>query len=73
MKSIKAIGMCVFLVFNAGCATQSVAAWQKGELAKPAMSLKTNQLENRFAKHSYDSREAAHGGGGVGGGGCGCN
>jgi hypothetical protein len=59
-------------VLGSGCAS-NVQAWQKGEFAKESMSLKANALEQRFASHTYDSREASHGGGNTGGGGCGCN
>ncbi|WP_395699746.1 DUF4266 domain-containing protein [Aquabacterium sp.] len=58
----------------AGCAlVQPVAPWQKGALAKPAMSFEADRLEAAFGEHVYSSKEAASGGTGVGGGGCGCN
>ncbi|MBU6258343.1 MAG: DUF4266 domain-containing protein [Burkholderiales bacterium] len=47
--------------------------WQKGDLARPQMSLNADPLEARFSAHAYFSREAATGGAAVGGGGCGCN
>ncbi len=59
---------------SSGCAlVQPVAPWQKGVLAKPAMSFESDRLEAAFAEHVYSSKEAASGGSGVGGGGCGCN
>ncbi len=50
-----------------------VQPWEKGILAKPAMTFEGDALEQRFAEHIYSSKEAAAGGSGVGGGGCGCN
>ena len=55
----------------AGCA--SVQAWEKGNLAKPAMSFSGDPLEERYTQHIYVSKENASGGYAVGGGGCGCN
>ena len=57
-----------------GCAHRApVQAWEKGNLAKPAMLVEGDPLESRFNEHIYASREAASGGSAVGGGGCGCN
>jgi len=54
-----------------GCS--SVQPWQKGNLAKPAMSFDYDPLQTRFEDHTYFSKEGASGGYSVGGGGCGCN
>jgi hypothetical protein len=54
-----------------GCA--SVQAWEKGNLAKPAMGFTGDPLDDRFTQHIYTSKENASGGYGIGGGGCGCN
>lgn len=54
-----------------GCA--SVQAWEKGNLAKPAMTFGSDPLDDRYTQHVYTSKENASGGYGVGGGGCGCN
>ena len=56
-----------------GCAIAPPQAWEKGNLAKPAMMMGGDTLEQRFAQHIYASKENASGGYGVGGGGCGCN
>lgn len=62
------------MLAHAGCAlVQPVAPWQKGVLAKPAMSFEGDRLEAAFGEHVYSSKEAASGGSGVAGGGCGCN
>ncbi|MCH8617551.1 DUF4266 domain-containing protein [Undibacterium sp. TS12] len=52
---------------------KQVQAWEKGMLAKPAMTFEEDRLAARFSEHMYTSKEAASGGAGVGGGGCGCN
>ncbi|MGZ3183704.1 MAG: DUF4266 domain-containing protein [Telluria sp.] len=58
----------------AGCsALPPVQPWEKGELAKPAMTFESDRLGSAYAEHTYSSKEAASGGAGVGGGGCGCN
>ena len=48
-------------------------AWEKGELARPEMTMGSDPLDQRFTQHIYTSKENASGGYGVGGGGCGCN
>lgn len=47
--------------------------WEKGILARSAMSFEVDGLEARFTDHVYASKEAASGGGAAGGAGCGCN
>jgi len=59
------------LALTAGCA--SVQPWEKGNLAKPAMTFNPDPLDERYTQHIYTSKENASGGYGVGGGGCGCN
>jgi hypothetical protein len=61
------------VVLQTGCALQPPAAWEKGILAKPEMTMEADPLDRRFSQHIYTSKEAASGGTGVGGGGCGCN
>ncbi len=57
-----------------GCASLGqVQPWEKGNLARPAMTFDYDRLEKAFGEHTYFSKEAANGGAGVGGGGCGCN
>jgi hypothetical protein len=66
--------LCGALAGLGGCAVlQPVQPWEKGVLAKPAMSFDGDALAQRFEEHIYSSKEAAAGGTGVGGGGCGCN
>lgn len=55
----------------AGCV--NVKPWQRSALADITMRPDRDPLGERFAEHTFFSREAATGGRGVGGGGCGCN
>jgi hypothetical protein len=57
----------------AGCAWAPPQPWEKGALAKPAMTMGGDVLSQRLDQHIYASKENASGGYGVGGGGCGCN
>jgi Domain of unknown function (DUF4266) len=57
----------------ADLAPQPPKPWEKGNLAKPEMTMGGDALDQRYTQHIYQSKEAAAGGGGVGGGGCGCN
>jgi hypothetical protein len=67
----------IALITNAallgGCAFAPPQPWERGNLAKPAMTMGTDPLDQRFVQHIYGSKENASGGYGVGGGGCGCN
>ncbi len=50
-----------------------VKPWQKADLARPEMSIEPDLLDASHREHTYSSKEASAGGGGVQGGGCGCN
>ncbi len=68
--------MPTVLAVLGGCALPpkiSVAAFEKGDLARPAMQFDADRLEAAFGDHIYFSKEGASGGRSVGGGGCGCN
>jgi hypothetical protein len=66
------VALCALLL--GGCSSfNPPQAWEKGSLAKPAMTMNKDPLEQRFDEHISTSKEAASGGSGVGGGGCGCN
>ncbi len=60
------------LVFSA-CSSMSVAAWEKGNLAKPVMVRDTSAQHAGLEQHTYMSKEATEGGYSLGAGGCGCN
>jgi len=61
------------LALSACSSLPQVQPWQKGNLAKAEMAFDPDPLEQRFADHTYFSKEAASGGYSAGGGGCGCN
>jgi hypothetical protein len=65
--------LALLAAFLGGCAYAPPQPWEKGNLAKPEMSMGVDPLDQRFTQHIYGSKEAASGGYGVGGGGCGCN
>jgi hypothetical protein len=61
-------------ILLSGCSSlPPVQPWEKGHLAKPAMTFENDRLDSAFLEHTYGSKEATSGGAGVGGGGCGCN
>ncbi|MGS5088160.1 DUF4266 domain-containing protein [Hydrogenophaga sp. A37] len=73
MKPTLCLSLCL-LVSLGGCSNLGeVNPWEKGDLAKPAMTFEGDPLDQRFMQHTYGSKESASGGYGVGGGGCGCN
>jgi hypothetical protein len=53
------------------CATTK--AWEREDLARPAMAVDGDTEAEGLRTHVYDTREGAAGGRGEGGGGCGCN
>ncbi len=65
------IAVVIVAVLGTGCV--NVKPWQRGALADITMRADRDPLGDRFAEHTYFSREASTGGRGVGGGGCGCN
>ena len=73
MKPTLCLALCLAALL-AGCSNLGqVNPWEKGDLAKPAMTFEGDPLDQRFMQHSYSSKENSSGGSGVGGGGCGCN
>lgn len=66
-------GVLVLVSTLGGCALNPPQPWEKGNLAKPEMTMGADPLDQRFVQHIYGSKENASGGYGVGGGGCGCN
>jgi hypothetical protein len=65
--------MVVFFIIAvaiSGCTP--VAAWERGNLAKPQMALDPTPMQSSLRSHIYGSREAASGGDSGSGGGCGC-
>ena len=74
MRQVLAFAVVACSVFLGGCAgLGQVAAWEKGSLAKAAMTFDDDPLDQRFVQHVYASKENSTGGSGIGGGGCGYN
>ena len=74
MKRLALAACACFLVLLAGCSLfKPPQPWEKGQLARPEMTMSADPLDERFVQHIYSSKESASGGYGVGGGGCGCN
>jgi hypothetical protein len=65
--------MLIQLALGACAGPQPVAAWQKGDLAKPIMAFDPDPLAARIRQQVYLSKEAASGGNAVGSSACGCN
>ena len=59
--------------FLTACSGTLPKPWEKDLLAKPAMAMDSDTLEQRFLQHIYTSKENSAGGASVGGGSCGCN
>ena len=70
----RGLALLICLTCLTGCsAFAPPQPWEKGNLARPEMTMGGDPLDERFLQHIYSSKENASGGYGVGGGGCGCN
>lgn len=73
MKSIRFIGIVFFFSNSMLMGCTHVEVWERGNLAKPQMSLILHPMQSAVRAHNYGSREAAASNtGSTGGGGCGC-
>jgi len=68
---LKILGLLFLPVLLASCT--EVRAWERGYLAKPEMTWRTDVLESALNEHIFFSKEASSGGNSAAGGGCGCN
>lgn len=68
-----AIKFIALLCCVALAACTPVAAWERGNLARPEMAIVSDPLDSALDAHVYFSKEASSGGNGTAGGGCGCN
>ena len=66
----KFLFLAIMLLALTACS--SVAAWERGNLAKPQMALDPSPMQSSMRDHIYGSREAAGAIAAGGGGGCGC-
>jgi len=68
------ISMCLLFSFTLmGCSSVNVKPWERGNLAKPAMTFGGDSVIDTTDDHIYFSKEASSGGRSFGAGGCGCN
>lgn len=65
--------LALLLCSSTLAACTPVAAWERGNLARPEMAIQTDPLEGALDAHVYFSKEASSGGNSTAGGGCGCN
>ncbi len=71
-KIILWIFLGIIIAMLNGCGLK-VAAWERGNLAKPHMALDPEPARSVLREHVQVSKESASGGGSTSGGGCGCN
>lgn len=71
MKTFARLLILAALAMLAACTP--VAAWERGNLARPEMALESDPLGSALDDHVYFSKEASSGGNSTSGGGCGCN
>ncbi len=71
--SVRSVASLVLLMAISLSGCVRVKAYQRGNLAKRAMTNDRDAGEARFGQHATGSREGADGGTGQPGGGCGCN
>jgi hypothetical protein len=71
-KLIVWITLVIFMIVLNGCGLE-VAAWERGNLAKPHMALDPEPTLSVLREHVQVSKESASGGSSNNGGGCGCN
>jgi len=72
-RSLRVLSALLAASALGGCAMAPPQPWERGNLARPEMTMGGDPLDQRFVQHIYGSKENASGGYGVGGGGCGCN
>lgn len=65
--------LAALLCCAALAACTPVAAWERGNLARPEMAIVSDPLDSALDAHVYFSKEASSGGNSTAGGGCGCN
>ena len=71
--SLRILSVVLSATALCGCTIAPPQPWERGNLARPEMTMGGDPLDQRFVQHIYGSKENASGGYGVGGGGCGCN
>lgn len=72
-KFIKVMIVGLIALNFSGCASLGAEPWERDLLAKDAMALDSEGIDNGLDDHIYFSKEATSGGRSFAGGGCGCN
>ncbi len=74
MRACAVLGLAsAVLLLCQGCTMPQVKAWERGNLARPEMSLVADPMEAKVQSHIYHSKEASSVVTAGSGGGCGCN
>ena len=69
----KLLVLSLLAVSLSACSSMGVKPWERGNLAKPAMTFGSDSMIEATEDHVYFSKEASSGGRSFGAGGCGCN
>ena len=73
-KLVLSSSILLFTIFSLLSCSSNVKSWEKGTLAEERMQLGGGDAPTtKINEHTFTSKEASFGGGGIGGGGCGCN
>ncbi|CAA6818102.1 MAG: Phosphonate ABC transporter phosphate-binding periplasmic component (TC 3.A.1.9.1) [uncultured Thiotrichaceae bacterium] len=70
---LNAIILVMLSLSMISCSATNIKPWERGNLAKPAMTFGSDSLIDATDDHVYFSKEATSGGRSFGAGGCGCN
>jgi hypothetical protein len=70
MIKLLSLALCALLL---NACSVNVKPWERGNLAKPAMTFGGDGLVEDTDDHIYFSKEASSGGRSIAAGGCGCN
>jgi hypothetical protein len=69
----KLVTISLLTLILGGCSAPNVKPWERGNLAKPAMTFGSDSMIDAVDDHVYFSKEGTSGGRSFGAGGCGCN
>ena len=72
-KRIIIISLISIILSISSCSSPTIKPWERGNLAKPAMTFGSDSMIDAIDDHVYFSKEGTSGGRSFGAGGCGCN
>jgi len=70
---IQSTALLISVLAISACSSVELKPWDRGVLAKPAMTFGGDSMIESTEDHIHFAKEATSGGRGVGAGGCGCN